>query len=72
MNLGSLEMLSTLENLADKLSGHQQNNKSILIDNNGNKLNGTINRSDKILQQHPYQNNNRSSPNHNSNKFSEK
>lgn len=69
MNLGSLEMLSTLESLADKLSG-QLNNKGILLDNNGNKLNG-ITRLDK-LQQHPYQNHNRSSPNANiCNKYSE-
>jgi hypothetical protein len=73
MNLGSLEMLSTLESLAEKLSsGHHQNSKcSILLDNNGNKLNGAINRLDKI-QQHPYQNNNRSSPNSLSSKFNEK
>lgn len=74
MNLGSLEMLSTLESLAEKLSsGHHQNSKcSILLDNNGNKLNGAINRLDKIQQNHPYQNNSRSSPNNVSSKFNEK
>lgn len=35
----NLEMLSTLESLANKLSSVQQS-KGILVDNNGNKLNG--------------------------------
>lgn len=35
----NLEMLSTLESLANKLSAVQQS-KGILVDNNGNKLNG--------------------------------
>lgn len=72
MNLASLEMLSTLETLADKLSSGQQNTK-ILLDNNGNKLSCSI-KSDKF-QQHPYQkeyNNNRSSPNNHSTKYIEK
>lgn len=48
MNLASLEMLSTLESLADKLSsGHP---KGILLDNNGNKLSC-------VIKQHPYQQN---------------
>lgn len=50
-------MLNTLETLANKLSG-QQNNKGILLDNNGNKLNGltaVISRSEKTQQQHHYQ-----------------
>ncbi|XP_070492178.1 CUGBP Elav-like family member 2 isoform X2 [Chironomus tepperi] len=75
MNLASLEMLSTLESLADKLSSSQQNNK-ILLDNNGNKLSCSI-KADK-MQQHPYQKEsiytNRSSPtsnNHNSSKYIE-
>lgn len=70
MNLGSLEMLSTLESLAEKLSTGHLNNKGIILDNNGNKI-STITRLDKI-QQHPYQNHNRSSPNGNINKFIEK
>lgn len=70
MNLGSLEMLSTLESLADKLASGQLN-KAILLDNNGNKLNGTITRLDK-LQQHPYQNHNRSSPTNGNIKFIER
>lgn len=70
MNLGSLEMLSTLESLAEKLSTGHLNAKGILLDNNGNKI-STITRLDKI-QQHPYQNHHRSSPNGNINKFIEK
>lgn len=76
MNLASLEMLSTLETLADKLSSGQQNNNKILLDNNGNKLSCAI-KADK-LQQHPYSKesiyNNRSSPsnNNNSSKYIEK
>lgn len=54
----NLEMLNTLETLANKLSSGQQNNKGILLDNNGNKLNGltaVISRSEKTQQQHHYQ-----------------
>lgn len=48
-------MLNTLETLANKLSSGQQNNKGILLDNNGNKLNGLISRSEKTQHQHHYQ-----------------
>lgn len=51
MNFASLEMLSTLESLADKLAGHHQNNKGIILDNNGNKL------SCATIKQHPYHQN---------------
>lgn len=62
MNLASLEMLSTLESLADKLSsGHHQNNKGIILDNNGNKL------SCAAIKQHPYK-----SATNGNNKFIEK
>lgn len=57
-------MLSTLESLADKLSSAHQVNKSILLDNNGNKLTCAI-------KQHPYQQNKSSTINGN-NKFIEK
>jgi hypothetical protein len=74
MNLASLEMLTTLETLADKLSSSQPNSNKILLDNNGNKVNCAISRADKI-QQHPYQkdyshhnnNNNNSTSNNNHN-----
>ncbi|CRL02487.1 CLUMA_CG015433, isoform A [Clunio marinus] len=78
----NLEMLNTLETLANKLSSGQQNNKGILLDNNGNKLNGltaVISRSEKTQQQHHYQKESiyhRSSPNNNvtnnNNKYTEK
>lgn len=64
-------MLNTLENLANKLSSGQQNNKGILLDNNGNKLNGltaVISRSEKTQHQHHYQKESiyhRASPNSN-------
>lgn len=75
-------MLNTLETLANKLSSVQQN-KGILLDNNGNKLNGltaVISRSEKTQHQHHYQKESiyhRSSPNstnnnNNSNKYSDK
>lgn len=66
-------MLNTLETLANKLSSVQQNNKGILLDNNGNKLNGltaVISRSEKTQHQHHYQKESiyhRSSPNSNNN-----
>ena len=63
----NLEMLNTLETLANKLSSVQQN-KGILLDNNGNKLNGLISRSEKTQHQHHYQKESiyhRSSPNNN-------
>lgn len=69
----NLEMLNTLETLANKLSSGQQNNKGILVDNNGNKLNGltaVISRSEKTQHQHHYQKESiyhRSSPNSNNN-----
>lgn len=69
----NLEMLNTLETLANKLSSGQQNNKGILLDNNGNKLNGltaVISRSEKTQHQHHYQKESiyhRSSPNSNNN-----
>lgn len=50
----NLEMLSTLESLANKLSSVQQN-KGILVDNNGNKLHGlsaVIKSAEKAHQQH--------------------
>lgn len=74
-------MLNTLETLANKLSsGQQQNNKGILLDNNGNKLNGltaVISRSEKTQNQHHYQKESiyhRTSPNsqNNNNKYSDK
>lgn len=79
-------MLNTLETLANKLSSGQQNNKGILLDNNGNKLNGltVISRSEKTQHQHHYQKESiyhRASPNSNitsnninssSNKYTEK
>lgn len=49
MNLASLEMLSTLESLAEKLSSGHQNGKGILLDNNGN------NKLSCAIKQHPYQ-----------------
>lgn len=79
-------MLNTLETLANKLSSVQQN-KGILLDNNGNKLNGAltavISRSEKTQHQHHYQKDSiyhRSSPNsinnninnNNSSKYSDK
>jgi hypothetical protein len=76
----NLEMLNTLETLANKLSSVQQN-KGILLDNNGNKLNGltaVISRSEKTQHQHHYQKESiyhRSSPNsnnNNSNKYPDK
>lgn len=76
----NLEMLNTLETLANKLSSVQQN-KGILLDNNGNKLNGlttaVISRSEKTQHQHHYQkesiyHRSPNSNNNNSNKYSDK
>lgn len=74
MNLTSIEMLNTLETLADKLSNPQN---KILLDNNGNKVNCAISRTDKV-QQHPYHKDNSiynrspNNTNNNSNKYIEK
>lgn len=70
-------MLNTLEVLANKLSSGTQNGKGILLDNNGNKLNGlsaVISRSEKTQQQPHYQKDSiyqRTSPINNSNKYSD-